>query len=284
MIYFCADDYGMSKQSNSRIEKCIENGALNKVSVLPNGDTDNITTRLPQDVMTSLHLNLIEGKPLSNPKDIDLLISKDGNFRYSFIGLFFLSLTPKRKKLKEQLYKEIKSQIDFWRGAIGEESPISIDSHQHTHMIPVVFKTLMKVISDGGVQVEYMRMPSEPISPYILAPSLYLTYSPINLVKQWLLNILAIHNRKELNKSKIKWGYFMGVLFSGNLTQNKIKKTLPHYIKLGQKRGRDIEIAFHPGYHEDGEKLIDGSRKGFDKFYYSKNRKKEFDTLLNSKF
>ena len=76
----------------------------------------------------------------------------------------------------------------------------------------------------------------------------------------------------------------MGVLFSGNLTQNKIKKILPHYIKLGQKNGRDIEIAFHPGYHEDGEKLIDGSRKRFDKFYHSKNRKEEFDTLLNGKF
>ena len=36
MIYFCADDDGISKTSNERIEYCLKNGALNKVSVLPN--------------------------------------------------------------------------------------------------------------------------------------------------------------------------------------------------------------------------------------------------------
>ena len=37
MIYFCADDYGISEGANSRIENCLENGVLNKISVLPNG-------------------------------------------------------------------------------------------------------------------------------------------------------------------------------------------------------------------------------------------------------
>ena len=30
MIYFCADDYGVSDYANSRIENCLEKGVLNK--------------------------------------------------------------------------------------------------------------------------------------------------------------------------------------------------------------------------------------------------------------
>ena len=94
MIYFCADDYGISTASNSRIEKCLEFGTLNKISVLPNGDITDLKETFKEDrVKLALHINLVEGYPLSDPKDIDLLISKSGNFKYSFIGLLFLSLS-----------------------------------------------------------------------------------------------------------------------------------------------------------------------------------------------
>ena len=45
-------------------------------------------------------------------------------------------------------------------------------------------------------------------------------------------------------------------------------------------QNENIEIAFHPGYLESGESLIDGFRKDFKKFYYSKWRRIEYDTLL----
>ena len=38
MIYFCADDYGISKEYNKCIEECVDKGILNKVSVMPNGE------------------------------------------------------------------------------------------------------------------------------------------------------------------------------------------------------------------------------------------------------
>ena len=73
MIYFCADDYGISKESNSRIEKCIQKGVLNKISVLTNGELEDFKERLSKyDVKLSLHINLVEGKPLSPTQDISL--------------------------------------------------------------------------------------------------------------------------------------------------------------------------------------------------------------------
>lgn len=277
MIYFCADDYGISKSSNTRIEECLKNGVLNKISVLPNSDALDFKRRLlGENVKLSLHLNLIEGYPLSKKEDVSLLVSDKGFFKYSFIGLFFLSIFGNRSLLEKQLYNEIKMQIDFWKKEMGEETPILVDSHQHTHMIPLVFKTLMRVIKEENVEVEYIRIPAEPILPYIKSPSLYFKFRPIGLIKQWLLKFLKFVNRKELKKANIKSALFMGIMFSGQLTEDKINKLLPYY----KKQNENIEIAFHPGYLESGESLIDGFRKDFKKFYYSKWRRIEYDTLL----
>ena len=282
MIYFCADDYGISEGANSRIENCLENGVLNKISVLPNGKVSDFKKRFSdKDAMLSLHINLVEGRPLSNPNDIDLLVSESGYFKYSFIGLLALSLSPKRKKLEKQVYKEIQSQIKFWKTDMGENISVSIDSHQHTHMIPLIFKTLMRVIADEGLNVQSIRIPAEPISPYVFTPSLYFEYNLIGLIKQWLLKTFALVNRRELKNSKIQSAYFMGILFSGKLNETRIRKLLPHYIRLAKKHNKDIEIGFHPGYVKSGEKLLDGSRQDFSKFYYSPWRNTEYNTLLN---
>lgn len=284
MIYFCADDYGLSAECNSRIENCIKNGVLNKISILPNGEITDLNRLLSYEgTKLSLHINLVEGSPLCDRDDIPLLISDEGYFKYSFIGLFFLSLSPKRKELEKQIHKEIQSQIKFRKTLIGENIPVLIDSHQHTHMIPLIFKTLMRVIRNEGIDVEYLRIPSEPLLPYILTPSLYFSYSITGLVKQWLLKFLGFVNRSELKKSKISSGYFMGVLFSGNLNEKIIKKILPRYIKKAEKNQKDIEIGFHPGYIKKGEKLICGIREDFCKFYYSVGRNTEYDTLLKLK-
>ena len=284
MIYFCADDYGISEKCNSRIEKCIESGVLNKVSVLPNGEMENFKQRLSKyDVKLSLHINLVEGKPLSPTKDINLLVNGEGNFKYSFIGLFLKSLSFKRKQFKSQLYQEIKRQIVFFKENMGE-NPLWIDSHQHTHMIPLLFKTLMQVIEDEGVEVEYLRIPDEPVTPYLLTPAVYTDCGFTGLIKQWLLKFFALINKKQFKKSNINTAQFMGVMFSGEVTGEKIKKVLPRYLKISEKQNKDIEIALHPGYLETGESLMDGCRADFKKFYLSPGRRIEYDTIINFKF
>ena len=285
MIYFCADDYGIASAANRRIEDCLKNGVLNKVSVLPNGEITDFKKRLTdRGAVLSLHINLVEGKALSRPEDIPLLVSETGKFQHSFVGLFFLSFSPKRKELKKQIFQELKAQIDFWRNAVGEEEALSVDSHQHTHMIPLIFKTLMRVIREEELNIREIRFPAEPIVPFLLTPSLYTQYHLVGFIKQWLLKALGFVNRKELKKSKIRSTYFMGIMFSGKLNGEKIRKLLLHYLKLAEKHHKNIEIGFHPGYIDGEEDLIDGSRTDFGKFYFSPWRKTEYDTLLNFKF
>jgi len=282
MIYVCADDYGVSETACEHIEDCVKNGSLNKVSVLPNGRIPYCKERFSgEKIVQALHIDLVEGKPLSSPEDVSLLVSDNGYFKYSFIGLLLQSFLPRRKELEAQIYREIKAQITYWRTCFNDDTLPAIDSHQHTHMIPLIFRTLMRVIRDEGIHVEYIRIPAEPVFPYLMTPSLYFTYHPVNLVKQWLLKLLGLLNRKEFRKSGMKTAYFMGVLFSGKMNEKRVNKVLPHYFKLANKNNKDIELLFHPGYMEPEERVLAESKKTFKEFYLSEGRKIEFHTVMN---
>ena len=281
MIYFCADDYGLNEISSMRIQQCVENGTLNKVSVFPNLEQIDLREILKdKTIRISLHLNLVEGKCMANADELDLLADKNGNFKHTFGGLFKASLLN-TDLFETQVYKEIRAQILFFQAALPQGIPFCIDSHQHTHMIPVVFKTLLKVLHDEKIHAEYMRIPAEPLSPYIKTPSLYFTYSAANLIKQWLLNFLWLINKRKLKQFPIRTADFFGILFSGKMDEKRVNKVLPKYIKRANKDGRDIEILFHPGYLEKNEADFKGKNIVFETFYLSKNRKVEFDSVMN---
>lgn len=276
MVYFCADDYGLNEASSRRIIECIEKGGLNKVSVFPNFEQVSLEEILKnKKILISLHLNLVEGKCMANPEEIDLIADKNGNLKHTFGGLFKLWLLN-GKKFEAQIYKEIKAQVLYFKSILPPDVPFCIDSHQHTHMIPSVFKVLIKVLSDEKIEVKYLRIPTEPILPFILAPSLYFTYSAVNIIKQWLLKFLWLINKRNL--SDIPTALFFGILFSGKMDEKRVKKILPKYKKLAEKNSRDIEVLFHPGYLEESE--IDFKNITFEKFYLSENRKTEFDSVM----
>lgn len=278
MIYYCADDYGLCNLLSRRIEECAKNGVLNKISVLPNmGDID--IKNIEKDVNVSLHINLVEGKALSKKENLNLLTDSDGNFKYSFTGLLKLSII-KPKEFERQVYNEIKAQVSLWKKTAGRYN-VLIDTHQHTHMIPLVFKALIRVINEENISVKYLRIPSEPILPFLLTPSLYFTYNPVNILKQWLLKFLWQINKKEFKNTQIPTALFFGILFSGKMDKKRVEKILPHYIKKANKTNMDIEVLFHPGYIKKDEVKLNNCNKSFEKFYYSINRKTEYDALIS---
>lgn len=279
MIYFCADDYGLCKDVSAHIQQCIDRGVLNKVSVFPNFegfDLQKISG--DKNVLISLHLNLVEGKCMADTEEVSLIADKEGNFKHQFGGLFKLNFTH-GKKFETQVYREIKAQIRFWKGKLPEGMPFSVDSHQHTHMIPAVFRALLKVLKEEKINLKYLRIPAEPLMPFIKKPSLYFTYGAVNIIKQWLLNFLWMFNKKSAEEVKIPAAYFFGILFSGRMDEKRVSKILPEYIRLSKKHGRDVEVLFHPGYVKECD--FENKNVVFNKFYLSKNRKAEFDSVTN---
>jgi len=279
MIYICADDYGLCEKTSNRIKQCVDECALNKVSVFPNFDRVNLGELLAKEnVSVSLHLNLVEGRCLANSEEIKLITNEKGYFKHTFIGLLLNSLIRK-KEFQSQIYKEIKAQVLFWKEALPENTPILIDSHQHTHMIPAIFKMLIKVLNEEKINVKYLRIPAEPISPYLKTPSLYFTYNFANIIKQWLLKFLWLFNKGKLNEN-IPTALFFGILFSGKMDEKRVKRILPEYIKLAKKKNKNIEVLLHPGFITNEEMKTEEAPIVFEKFYCSKNREIEFNTAM----
>ena len=280
MVYFSADDYGVCSEASAHIQQCVDSGALNKVSVFPNLEQIDLHKILKNnDVMISLHLNLVEGRCMANAKEINLIADKHGNFKHTFGGLFKLGLFS-GKEFETQIYKEIKAQVLYWQSILPECTPFCIDSHQHTHMIPCVFKALVRVLKEEKINLGYMRIPCEPALVYIKTPSLYFTYSAVNIIKQWLLNLLWLNNKKYTKNYEIPTAYFMGILFSGKMNEKRVNKILPKYIKIAEKNKRDIEVLFHPAYLEKNDVDFKNKNIVFESFYLSENRKTEFDSVM----
>ena len=283
MIYFCADDYGLCEEASWHIKKCADSGVINKISVFPNMDKVDLNEIIgKKNIRISLHLNLVEGKCMADATEVKLLADKNGSFRHTFGGLLKLNLFY-RNKFEAEVYKEIQAQVLFWKSILPDNTSFCIDSHQHTHMIPTVFKALLKVLRDEKICPEYIRIPAEPILPYIKVPSLYFTYSPVNIIKQMLLKFLWMTNRKFLKKFPIKTALFFGILFSGRMDDRRVSRVLTEYKKLAEKNGNDIEVLLHPGYLQNNPEALKNKDIAFEKFYLSKNRRTEFDTIMSIK-
>ena len=277
-IYWCADDFGLTAASCDRILQCNKDGFLGRISVFPNSDVADLRDRIRNagNANFGVHINLVEGKCVSDKSSLSLLVDGDGYFKKTYTGLLALSLSPKRKLFKKQLKTEIKAQIEKTISVFPDKTRIMLDSHQHTHTIPLVFSALSEVIEENGLEVGYIRTPAEPLSPFIKTPSLFGSYISVNLIKQWLINFFTLINRGGIKKLGIPSACFFGIMFSGKMTEERVRKLLPAYVKYAKKHRCDIEILFHPGYVDADEPLC-GFK--FKKFYLSENRRREYDAL-----
>lgn len=283
-IWIRADDFGMTRESCQRIVQCIEKGPVNGVSILANGCLSYGAELLKgRNVKLSVHLNFVEGKGLCRPDEIPLLLGEKGHMRHSFFGLLMLSCSPKRKELETQIYREAKAQIQKVCSEFPEGAVTGIDSHQHTHMIPAVYKGVMSAIKETRLSVTYMRVPVEPVMPFLKEPSLYVTYSPVNVVKQAVLNLLWRVLRKDIEREHMGHLVFCGILFSGFMDKKRVLKVLPRLKKIAEKKNCDLELLFHPGYIQRGEEVLDPLKTSFNRFYYSEGRKVEYNTLMQLK-
>lgn len=283
-IYYCADDFGMTPATCARITDCCKEGCLNKISVLPNTKLQDLPQYFTGTAVIGVHLNFVEGHCMSGKKAVPLLVDGDGSFCHSFFGLLMLSLSRRRKALFQQVKTELRAQLAAAQAFLPTGAPLFLDSHQHTHMIPLLFRALAAVIEEDGLSVAFLRIPAEPILPFLLTPSLYPHYFSANLIKQWVLKCCNLCNRSVRRRLNIPTADFFGILFSGHMTQSRVEKLLPHYYRYAARRHRNIEVLFHPGYTATGEELFDEKKVSFHPFYYSDGRKAEYDTLHHLHF
>lgn len=281
-IYFCADDFGITRSSCDRIAECVNGGCLNKVSVLPNSRLENIEEKLKalKGARLSVHLDLVEGRCVGNAEELSLLTDSEGYFKNEFAGLLLCSVLHK-KAFKQQVKAEIRAQIKRALCIFPFGTPLLLDSHQHTHMIPAVFSALCEVIEEDGLDVRYLRMPVEPAMPFLKTPSLLPAYLSVNLIKRIILRLCFLFDRKKYRKLNVPGACFFGIMFSGDMSEARVKRLLPKFIEYAQKREEDLEVLFHPGYITEDENTAYSKSVKFRKFYLSPGRRREYDAARN---
>lgn len=279
-VYFHADDFGMTKETTDRIAYLCRQGIVDSLGILPNGCLRYALDQVRElPLLCAVHVNLVEGPALSSTGERRLLTWGNGYMRHSFLGLLLLSVSPYRKQLYREVYEEIRCQLTAAREVWPENWKIGLDSHQHVHMIPLIYRAMMDAARDLRIPVSYMRIPVEPIWPYVKEVSLWHTYSAVNAVKVFVLRVLWQFIRRDFSKRGIKRRLFFGLLFSGRMDGRRVFKLLPAFVRIAEKKGLDVEASFHPGYLRRGEPFLDPYKESFQKFYLSPGRKIEFETL-----
>lgn len=294
-IWFHADDYGVTVQQSERILECFRNGALNSISILPNTpalkDSLKVLDEADPDgnrIRRVLHLNFVEGRPLAGAEQVPLLVDETGYFDKSFIRFFqwnYLKRGRKRQELARQLKLEITAQL---RAVTVENNYriTAIDSHQHYHMIPIIFDSLMEVLSDkefARLDIQYIRIPVDPVAPLWKDMHMFMGVPKINLVKWCILKMNASRNKKILESRGIKSPVFFGIFYTCEMKREMVETLLPAYEGYADSKDEELELMFHPGSLTAEYELLDVRRKELAAFYMSDNRFYEAECLKQLK-
>ncbi|ANE22497.1 hypothetical protein AAY81_04450 [Denitrobacterium detoxificans] len=286
-IIYHADDYGITPAQSELIlsyaKACGGTGALNSVSVMVNAPSFSESIPLLQkqqeNILASLHVNVVEGPCCADPKSIPLLVDDKGIFRQSFASMLKLSFSSQKAKLTNQLSTEIGAQLDRHLAALPHaKDALRIDSHQHFHLIPAVFDALLRAVESRGCTIAFLRIPAEPVLPFLKTPRVWLRIPAINWVKHWLLNFLWRMDKKNLPNYQDISAIFCGINFSGHMTPERVAAVLPAFKAYARKRNMPLELLFHPGAVPQ-EDALNPKLTGFVEFYTSPLRGIEGEAL-----
>lgn len=290
LIDFHADDYALSQNSDDDIINLCKEGKLDSISIIPNLQVfessvlklNEAKKHFPKKIKISVHLNFMEGKPVSDCDLIRDLVDEKGFFCVSWGKLLIWNYNLfKRKKIKEQLAREISAQIEKCIEAeVFHIDCLRIDSHQHPHMIPLFRQAIFDALKDKNYKIEYIRNTNDPINFYKKSKSEKTNFS--NILKCLILNHYSKRFSKILKKNNLPDSYLCGVYYSGKMDE-RIENALPIFNGEAKKHNRQFELLFHPGTMLKEELTQEFTKEGFVEFHLSKNRNIEYSMCKNMK-
>lgn len=138
-----ADDFGFTPDVNAGIVEAHRNGVLTSTTMMANGEAFEDAVRLTRETPTldiGCHLVLVQGRSLST----GVLLPA---------GPRHLLLHLARRRI--DVYKELRMQIEKLLAA--GIRPTHLDTHKHTHLVPQVFRTVVRLAREFGIS--FVRLP-----------------------------------------------------------------------------------------------------------------------------
>jgi len=137
-IIINADDFGLTKGINKAVRQAHSEGVLTSTTLMANmpaaQQAVEIAKELPR-LGVGVHLNLLEGQPVSNESSVKQMLCRQGRFVRSAAALAVKAALSKnvRKAIKIELEAQIRRVIDYGI------KPTHLDSHKHIHCFPCIF-------------------------------------------------------------------------------------------------------------------------------------------------
>lgn len=169
-----ADDFGISPSVNEAVIRCYRKGNLTSATLMANMPAAEDAAKLAREnpgLSVGLHFCLTEGRPLS---DCPTLVDRRG----VFLDRPRLLLKILRGQVEQgEVVREFLAQLGRLR-ALGI-AVSHVDSHQHVHMSPWLFKRILPVINDDRIP---LRLVYPPIDVSLAFKR------PVKFLKQLMLN------------------------------------------------------------------------------------------------
>ncbi len=278
-VFFHSDDACLSAESTSHILRCWKEGALDGFSILANKDlldlvADEMKEYAGTPARLSVHLNVTDLRPCLPPNDVPHLVTSTGNFRVSFFrALWMVSVGGKQKKnFLTQIYNEWDAQIQLVKTAMPSHEVAGLDSHNHLHMIPSLFAITLQLAEKH--HLKRVRVPVEPF--YISSLKHLLSWFYINNLAKWLVIKFFAFISGARQSEKMQRA--MGVLYSGNMFQENVKKG----VSVAREKVSDsIEVIFHVGQSNEAELKGNVASTSAIKFFTSTKRANEYRAVQN---
>jgi hopanoid biosynthesis associated protein HpnK len=243
------DDFGLTESINQGILEAHQRGILTSTTLLANGMAFDSAVALALDAPrlgVGVHLNLTEGRPVSDASAVSSLVNDGGHFFGGPAGLARRILSGKLRL--DQVEREWRAQIEKVQAA--GIAVTHLDGHKHVHMLPAVFPIAVRLARHCGIP----GVRSAVERPTSLGGLLRRHGSAsTTIVKQYLearaLALAAMNSRERLQRAGLACPkYFYGITQTGFLDGAELDAILRN-LPEGTS-----ELMCHPGY-------VDGALK-----------------------
>jgi hopanoid biosynthesis associated protein HpnK len=260
-IIINADDFGLCSGVNKAVAKAHTDGVLTSTTIIANmpaaEEAVKMAKKLPA-LGVGVHLNLLEGQPVSKGAGVKPLLSTDGRFANSPLKLSLLSLA--QHTLRNAIRTELSAQIQ-WVIDKGL-TPTHLDSHKHIHIFPAIFPIVCELAR--RFKITAVRWAFEPKA--VSAMPWPLT-GESGRKRAGTIRIMAGINRIQ-NPGLLKTKAFLGIAHMGKIDVNFFKAVTLY------NSATTAEVMTHPG-------ITNGKEP--DKTTLLHQHKVEFDALCSEK-
>jgi chitin disaccharide deacetylase len=255
-----ADDFALTSGVNRAVIEGHTRGIITSTTIMANMPAFDDAVRLAKDhssLGVGLHFNITQGRPITRPASS--LTDGRGEFLGQSTALARRMMTGHLRI--EEIANELRAQIEKVLNAGLRLT--HVDSHKHTHAIPLVCRAVIETINDYGICA--VRLPREKWSFNGSDISLKMITQSIGAFG---LAQLCRLSEARLRGARVRTpDALFGIAETGFWTKERIWKIIE-----GLPEGVN-ELMCHPGYDDDELKIIKTRLRG--------SREKELQLLTD---